>query len=120
MPQTYSCPGSPLGLSFPLNLSSLPVPPAVSSCPFSLHHKQDMTHVIQMYVETASDGERAALLQARQRGENLLAASLADSESLDMDSIWLVVDAYKDAAILSREMDIVNEATAFSRCIPAL
>lgn len=54
VPQTYSCPGFPLGLSFPLNLSSLPVPSAVSSCPFSLHHKEHMVHIIQMYVEKVS------------------------------------------------------------------
>ena len=45
----------------------------------------------------------------------MLASSLANSEGLDMASIWLVVDAFQDAAILSREMDILSEATALSR-----
>ena len=57
------------------------------------------------------------MLQARQRGEELLAHCLSDSEALDMDSIWLVVDAFQDAAILSREMDIESEATALSRFV---
>ena len=44
-----------------------------------------------------------------------MASSLEDSEDLDMDLLWLVVDAYKDAAVITREMDIESEAVALSR-----
>ncbi|KAK9831244.1 hypothetical protein WJX74_009164 [Apatococcus lobatus] len=52
---------------------------------------------------------------ARQRGEKLLASSLADKEALDMDSVWLAVDALQEAAVVNREQDIESEAIALSR-----
>lgn len=41
--------------------------------------------------------------------------SLLESEGVDMEMVWMVIDCYKQAAIQTRERNIENEAIALSR-----
>ncbi|KAK9814617.1 hypothetical protein WJX72_008764 [[Myrmecia] bisecta] len=54
-------------------------------------------------------------IQERLRGDALLASTLSGSEDLDMEAVWLVIDAYKQAAILTREHAVDQEAMALGR-----
>ena len=53
--------------------------------------------------------------QARLKGEELLQQALRGSEEFDMSSVLLAVDQFKQAELLTREVDVENEAIALSR-----
>lgn len=56
------------------------------------------------------------VVQMRLLANQQLKACVYDSEQLDMESIRKVADTYKYAIIITRELDIENEAIASSRC----
>ena len=47
--------------------------------------------------------------------DEILEKLLLDEECLQMDMVWKVVDLYKEAIILTRELDMEVEAIALSR-----
>ena len=53
-------------------------------------------------------------MQARTQAEDMLKICLHTSEELVMDSIWAVVDSYKYAIVITRELDIESEVMALS------
>ena len=57
-------------------------------------------------------------LQARTQAEDLLDICLHKEEQLDMDGIWTVVDSYKYAIVITRELDIECEVMALSGSVP--
>ncbi|KAK9830352.1 hypothetical protein WJX72_011214 [[Myrmecia] bisecta] len=54
-------------------------------------------------------------IKARETAAAILQRSLAESETLDMEAVWLVIDMYKQAAILTRERAVDQEALALAR-----
>jgi len=52
--------------------------------------------------------------QARMRGDQLLAAATRGSGELSVEGVWAAADAYKEAVLLAREIDIEGEAMAYS------
>lgn len=57
----------------------------------------------------------ASSIQARVQGDELLQTALEEQEELDMTSIFEVIDWYKQAVVLAREVEIEQEAIAESR-----
>ena len=57
----------------------------------------------------------ASSIQALAQGDQLLQLALQEEEELDMPSIFEVIDRYKQAVVLAREVDIEQEAIADSR-----
>lgn len=57
----------------------------------------------------------ASAVQARVQGDELLQTALQEQEELDMTLIFEVIDWYKQAVVLSREVEIEQEAIAESR-----
>ena len=57
----------------------------------------------------------ASSIQARVQGDQLLQLALQEQEELDMTLIFEVIDWFKQAVVLSREVDIEQEAIAESR-----
>lgn len=57
----------------------------------------------------------ASSIQARVQGNQLLEVALQEEEELDMNLIFEVIDWYKQAVVLAREVDIEQEAIAESR-----
>lgn len=57
----------------------------------------------------------ASSIQARVQGDQLLQVALQEQEELDMNLIFEVIDWYKQAVVLAREVDIEQEAIAESR-----
>lgn len=57
----------------------------------------------------------ASSIQARVQGDQLLQVALQEQEDLDMTLVFEVIDWYKQAVVLSREVDIEQEAIAESR-----
>ena len=56
----------------------------------------------------------AESIQARKTGAQLLDWATQQQEELNVDLIWDVIDWYKQATILARELDIEQEAIALS------
>ncbi|XP_031557583.1 uncharacterized protein LOC116294175 [Actinia tenebrosa] len=63
-----------------------------------------------VYFNTCS----AESIQAREYGHQLLDIATLDEESLNMNLVWDAIDWYKRAAILTRELDLEQEAIALS------
>jgi len=57
----------------------------------------------------------ASSIQARHHGDHLLSVALQDEEELDMTLIFEVIDWYKQAVVLAREIELEQEAIAESR-----
>ena len=57
----------------------------------------------------------AKSVQARVMGDSLLHTALSEQEELDMTLIFEVIDWYKEAVVLAREVEIEQEAIAESR-----
>ena len=57
----------------------------------------------------------ASAVQARVQGDELLQTALKEQEKLDMTLIFEVIDWYKQAVVLAREVEIEQEAIAESR-----
>ena len=57
----------------------------------------------------------ASSMQARVQGDHLLTMALEDEEELDMTLVFEVIDWYKQAVLLAREIEIEQEAIAQSR-----
>ena len=57
----------------------------------------------------------ASSMQARVQGDHLLTMALEDEEELDMTLVFEVIDWYKQAVVLAREIEIEQEAIAESR-----
>jgi len=57
----------------------------------------------------------ASAFQARVHGDELLQTALKEQEELDMTLIFEVIDWYKQAVVLAREVEIEQEAIAESR-----
>lgn len=57
----------------------------------------------------------ASSIQARSQGDQLLEMALQEQEELDMTLVFEVIDWYKQAVVLSKEIDIEQEAIADSR-----
>lgn len=57
----------------------------------------------------------ASSMQARLQGDRLLTVALEDEEELDMTLVFEVIDWYKQAVLLAREIEIEQEAIAESR-----
>lgn len=57
----------------------------------------------------------ASSMQARLQGDHLLTVALQDEEELDMTLVFEVIDWYKQAVLLAREVEIEQEAIAESR-----
>ena len=57
----------------------------------------------------------ASAVQAREQGDQLLKTALMEQEELDMTLIFEVIDWYKQAVVLAREVEIEQEAIAESR-----
>ncbi|XP_068734304.1 uncharacterized protein [Montipora capricornis] len=57
----------------------------------------------------------ASSMQARLQGDHLLSLAIEDEEELDMTLIFEVIDWYKQAVLLAREIEIEQEAIAESR-----
>ena len=57
----------------------------------------------------------ASSIQARVQGDQLLHVALQEQEDLDMTLIFEVIDWYKQAVVLAREVDIEQEAITESR-----
>jgi len=57
----------------------------------------------------------ASSMQARVQGDHLLTMALEDEEELDMTLVFEVIDWYKQAVLLAREVEIEQEAIAESR-----
>ncbi|XP_020917560.1 uncharacterized protein LOC110254854 [Exaiptasia diaphana] len=57
----------------------------------------------------------AESVQARYCGSELLETALKEEENLNMDIVWDVIDWYKRAVILARELDLEQEAIALGR-----
>lgn len=56
-------------------------------------------------------------VQARIQADSKLASSLANDVDLNMDIVWDVLDQYKFAIVITRELDIESEAHALSRWV---
>lgn len=57
----------------------------------------------------------ASSMQARHHGDHLLTVALQDVEELDMTLVFEVIDWYKQAVVLAREIELEQEAIAESR-----
>ena len=57
----------------------------------------------------------ASSIQARSQGDELLELAMQGEENLDMDLIFDVIDWYKQAIVLAREIDLEQEAIGSSR-----
>lgn len=57
----------------------------------------------------------ASSMQARVQGDHLLTMALEDEEELDMTLVFEVIDWYKQAVLLAREIEIEQEAIAECR-----
>ena len=57
----------------------------------------------------------ASSIQARSQGDELLELAMQGEENLDMDLIFDVIDWYKQAVVLAREIDLEQEAIGSSR-----
>ncbi|KAK3092544.1 hypothetical protein FSP39_004187 [Pinctada imbricata] len=57
----------------------------------------------------------AESVQARATGDSLLQNVLKDQESLNMEMIWDIIDWYRSAMLLTRDLDMEAEAIAASR-----
>ena len=57
----------------------------------------------------------ASAVQARVQGDELLQTALQDKEELDMTLMFEVIDWYKQAVVLAREVELEQEAIAESR-----
>ncbi|KAJ7372330.1 hypothetical protein OS493_019775 [Desmophyllum pertusum] len=57
----------------------------------------------------------ASSMQARHHGDHLLTVALQEEEELDMTLVFEVIDWYKQAVVLAREVEIEQEAIAESR-----
>ena len=56
----------------------------------------------------------AESIQAREHGRQILDTATQQEEELNLELIWDVIDCYKQATILARELDIEQEAIALS------
>ena len=56
----------------------------------------------------------AESIQAREHGRQILDTATQQEEELNLELIWDVIDWYKQATILARELDIEQEAIALS------
>ncbi|KXS13351.1 hypothetical protein M427DRAFT_45688 [Gonapodya prolifera JEL478] len=54
-------------------------------------------------------------VQAREIGDATLERATKGSEELSVEGAWVAYDHFKQAALLTRELDVENEAIAFSR-----
>jgi hypothetical protein len=52
--------------------------------------------------------------QERQQGQELLRRAMLDVETPDWDAVWNAADRFKHAVVLTREVDVENEAIALS------
>ena len=57
----------------------------------------------------------ASSIQARVQGDQLLSVALEDEEELNMSLVFEVIDWFKQAVVLAREVEIEQEAVAESR-----
>lgn len=57
----------------------------------------------------------ASSMQARNHGDQLLTVALQDTEELNMTLVFEVIDWYKQAVVLAREVELEQEAIAESR-----
>ena len=57
----------------------------------------------------------ASSIQARAQGDQLLSIALEEHEHLDLDLVFDIVDWYKQAIVLAREVEIEQEAIAESQ-----
>ncbi|KAL9988513.1 hypothetical protein ACROYT_G002967 [Oculina patagonica] len=57
----------------------------------------------------------ASSMQARHHGDQLLTVALQDMEELDMTLVFEVIDWYKQAVVLAREVELEQEAIAECR-----
>eukprot|EP00057_Strongylocentrotus_purpuratus_P014238 XP_011668712.1 PREDICTED: uncharacterized protein LOC100891882 [Strongylocentrotus purpuratus] len=57
----------------------------------------------------------AETIMARVSGDALLSKDLNEQETINSDTIWTVIDFYKQAAMLCRDKDLEQEAIAYSR-----
>eukprot|EP00897_Mesotaenium_endlicherianum_P004470 jgi/Mesen1/4050/ME000213S03075 len=52
--------------------------------------------------------------QARAEGQRLLERAVQDSEVLDMDTVWLALDKFKESAVVTKERDRESEGLALT------
>eukprot|EP01138_Halocafeteria_seosinensis_P012133 gb/GECG01012401.1/.p1 GENE.gb/GECG01012401.1/~~gb/GECG01012401.1/.p1 ORF type:complete len:451 (+),score=65.95 gb/GECG01012401.1/:1-1353(+) len=75
------------------------------------------------FQETVEELQRRAIqqqficesIQARYIGDCLIEEAIDGSEELNMDAIWGAIDKYMESALLTRELDVEGEATAYSK-----
>ncbi|KAJ8305731.1 hypothetical protein KUTeg_016276 [Tegillarca granosa] len=53
--------------------------------------------------------------QSRQTGDDLLKMVLIDEETLNIEMVWDIIDWYRQAIVLTRDLDMEMEAIALSR-----
>lgn len=54
-------------------------------------------------------------VRMRYQADDLFTNQIEDCEKIDMRMMWTILDMYKEAVLLSQELDIENEACALSR-----
>ncbi|CAL4130748.1 unnamed protein product, partial [Meganyctiphanes norvegica] len=66
----------------------------------------DMEDITELETSVFLQQCRAESLQARDAGDDLLKKSINDSENLDMEAVFIVIDFYKQAILLTKEVEV--------------
>lgn len=95
----------------------------MAECHYPLHegrkHGHEQPDVLQELVVLETDVNMhmciAESSKARQTGDDLLEKATRYYETIDMNMVWEIIDWYKQAILLARELDIEQEAIAMQR-----
>nr|XP_034304055.1 uncharacterized protein LOC105344738 [Crassostrea gigas] len=95
----------------------------MTECHYPLHegrkHGHEQPDVLQELVVLETDVNMhmciAESSKARQTGDDLLEKASRYYETINMNMVWEIIDWYKQAILLARELDIEQEAIAMQR-----
>ncbi|KAJ3337850.1 hypothetical protein HDU93_000406 [Gonapodya sp. JEL0774] len=80
------------------------------------HDESELTEeILALHEDVELLRKTVQSVHERENGDRILNIATKGSEELTIEGVWAAYDHYKQSALLTRELDVENEAIAFSR-----